>query len=126
MFEPVTNVSLPTAPGLQILPILANSNNATVSCAPARTILAIVQSCLVTISLCTWVAAHLNLPGPNCGRFGASLARAWIAVESLLTPELVIACAIEQWLVACKSFQDVKGDPLGACHWLLWLMLYYL
>ena len=75
-----------------------------------RTIWAIVQSCLVSISLCTWTAAHPNITGPDGGTFAELWARALIALEALLIPELIIAWAMQQWLVARKSTKEVNGE----------------
>ena len=84
-----------------------------------RTIWNVVQSCLVTIFLCTWVASHPNMLGPQDGKIMAALFRAWLAVDALLTPELVIAWAMQQWFVARKSVRDVNGIsslfPGSAC-----------
>ena len=74
-----------------------------------RSVWEIVQSCLATISLCTWVAAHPNMTGPNAGIRAGLWERLLITLEALLTPELIIAWAMQQWLVAWKSTRDING-----------------
>ena len=97
--------------GAQAAPMAAIDQRIWDSCTDlnCRTIWNIVWSCLVTISLCTWVAGHPNIPGPKHGKIVVGLLRAWLAMDSLLTPELIIAWAIQQWLVARKSVRDVNG-----------------
>jgi len=83
-----------------------------------RTVWDIVWSCLVTISLCTWTASHPNMPGPEHGKVIIGFFRAWLAMDSLLTPELVIVWAIQQWFVARKSAKDMNGafaSPINKC-----------
>ena len=101
--------------GAEARPIPATSQDALVSCDDlhVRTLWSIVQGCLLTISLCTWVAAHPNLQGPMGGKFEGTLARALIAIEALLTPELVIAWSMQQWLVARNSAKEVKGTIIS-------------
>ena len=79
-----------------------------------RSIWAIVQTYLVTISLCTWIAAHPNLGAPSSGRIRRFWDRAMIALESVLTPELIVAWAMQQWLVAGKSVKDINST-CGCC-----------
>jgi hypothetical protein len=72
----------------------------------------------VTISLCTWTAGHPNMPGPEHGKVVIAFFRAWLAMDSLLTPELVIVWAIQQWFVARKSVKDMNGalSPINKMH----------
>jgi hypothetical protein len=63
----------------------------------------------VTISLCTWTAGHPNMPGPEQTKVVIGFFRAWLAMDSLFTPELVIVWAIQQWFVARKSVKDMEG-----------------
>ena len=65
-----------------------------------RTILDIIWSCAGTIFLCTWVALHPNIPGPNESSWGMASHRAKLVVLLLIIPELGIIWAIFQWSVA--------------------------
>jgi hypothetical protein len=97
--------------GAQALPIALTDQGSQVLCTDqnCRSVWDIVWSCLVTISLCTWVAGHPNMPSPGHGKVVIGFFRAWLAMDSLFTPELVIVWAIQQWFVAHKSVKDMKS-----------------
>ncbi|KAF7979537.1 hypothetical protein HWV62_42128 [Athelia sp. TMB] len=84
-----------------------------------RTLVGIVQSCILTILACVWFAVHRNVPAPKVDRpsQGNHLVRTglliWykildqrqaviVFVVTLLVPEWVLAWALRQWLVAHK------------------------
>ncbi|KAK0229401.1 hypothetical protein EDD85DRAFT_1026871 [Armillaria nabsnona] len=70
-----------------------------------RTVLNIIWSCLTTIFACTWLAVHPNVPGRNITRKGAiscAIERAKIMVITILAPEVIVAWAAEQFIVAWK------------------------
>ena len=85
------------------IPITSGDENVSSTCfdlRQCRSIWSIIWSCLVTISLCTWVAIHRNMPDPTSQWHSVTLARLGMAVWALLAPELILFWAIQQWLVA--------------------------
>ncbi|KAK0440195.1 uncharacterized protein EV420DRAFT_1582093 [Desarmillaria tabescens] len=70
-----------------------------------RTILSIVWSCLATIFACTWLAVHPNVPGRNIttkGSISCAIERVKIMVVAILAPEVIVAWAAEQFMVAWR------------------------
>ncbi|PBK58766.1 hypothetical protein ARMSODRAFT_946153 [Armillaria solidipes] len=70
-----------------------------------RTVLSIIWSCLATIFACTWLAVHPNVPGRNITTNGAitcAIERAKIIAITILAPEVILAWAAEQFIVAWK------------------------
>ncbi|SJL18586.1 uncharacterized protein ARMOST_22183 [Armillaria ostoyae] len=70
-----------------------------------RTVLRIVWSCLATIFACTWLAVHPNVPGRNIttkGAISCAIERAKIMAITILAPEVIVAWATEQFIVAWK------------------------
>ncbi|KAK0477776.1 hypothetical protein IW261DRAFT_1338225 [Armillaria novae-zelandiae] len=70
-----------------------------------RTRLSIVWSCLATIFACTWLSVHPNVPGHNItarGRISCAIECMKIMVTAILAPEVIVACAVEQFLAARK------------------------
>ncbi|PBK58901.1 hypothetical protein ARMSODRAFT_899957, partial [Armillaria solidipes] len=68
-----------------------------------RTVLGILWRCLTTIFACTWLAVHPNVPGRNVttkGAISCAIERTKIIVVTILAPEITIAWAAEQFLVA--------------------------
>jgi len=81
--------------GAQALPIagLDQCTSPTVTCHPGRTKINIIWSCLVTIFLCTWVAIHPNVPGPNATWLTTTLRRVQLMILTILAPEAIIIWA---------------------------------
>ncbi|KAK0429577.1 hypothetical protein EV421DRAFT_1723077 [Armillaria borealis] len=70
-----------------------------------RTVSSIIWSCLATIFACTWLAVHPNVPGRNITTNGAitcAIERAKIIAITILAPEVILAWAAEQFIVAWK------------------------
>ncbi|PBK85591.1 hypothetical protein ARMGADRAFT_1129129 [Armillaria gallica] len=70
-----------------------------------RTVLNIIWSCLATIFACTWLAVHPNVPCRDITRKGAiscAIERAKIMAITVLAPEVIVAWAAEQFIVAWK------------------------
>ncbi|PBK59002.1 hypothetical protein ARMSODRAFT_899848, partial [Armillaria solidipes] len=70
-----------------------------------RTVFNIVWSCLATIFASTWFAAHPNVPGRNIttkGAISCCTERARILAIAILAPEVIVAWAVEQFMVAYK------------------------
>jgi hypothetical protein len=71
-----------------------------------------VWSCLVTILLCTWVSVHPNIPGPDEEWPKITLRRVGIMLAALIAPELVIAWAMRQRLLAHELADKNKGESV--------------
>lgn len=81
----------------------------------------------MTIFLCTWTAAHPNMPGPEQEKVVTGFFRAWLAMDSLITPELVIVWAMQQWFAARKSIKVMNGaftSPIDKKNALLLMFQY--
>lgn len=80
---------------------LANVSNGTLSCNDVehcRTMWEIVWSCVTTISLCTWVSYHPELPNQRFTRARMGIIRVFTVCISFLIPELMMLKAVRQWL----------------------------
>jgi hypothetical protein len=77
-----------------------------------RTLWNIVWSCLVTILLCTWVSVHPNIPGPDEEWPRITSRRVGIMLAALIAPELVIAWAMRQRLLAHELADKYKGESV--------------
>ena len=77
----------------------------------------ILQSCLVTIILCTWSALHLNLPARNERHVFFILRKAKWMVQTLLGPEFIVWLAVGQRYEASDSV--LKFKELGHPEWTL-------
>jgi hypothetical protein len=112
--------------------ISANPSNATVlvgyqSSPNSRGTLDIVQSCALTIFLCTYTSMCLNVK-PHLHRVEYILYKVKWVLFTLFCPELVTAVAAEQWRSARQSRQDFrslleqagleadKGEKLDTTH----------
>jgi len=65
-----------------------------------RTLGSIIWSCLATVFACTWIAIHMNIPGPDDGRLKIALRKLGVMVLAVIAPEAVVAWAMRQWVVA--------------------------
>lgn len=77
-----------------------------------RTLLSIVQSCVVTIFACVWVAVHRNIPGPQQSWISIHLEWLKVVVLAVLVPEWVLAWAVRQGLRArtiVKQLEDARA-----------------
>ncbi|KAK0471327.1 hypothetical protein IW261DRAFT_1612181 [Armillaria novae-zelandiae] len=82
-----------------------NPDDESVCAGDQRTVLSIIWSCLATIFACTWVAVHPNVPGRDITTKGATccaLERLKIWSMTILAPEVIVAWAAEQFIVAWK------------------------
>ena len=99
--------------GVRALPIPDIDQRASSSCDDlenCRTKWNIIWSCAATIFACVWVAVHPNIPGRDESFMLIALRRAGIMVLALVAPELVVAWAMRQWVVASRLARE---DPLG-------------
>src|SRR5271169_1210248 len=67
-----------------------------------RGTVALVSSCLLTLTLCVWTAIHLNVFPPGTSWFKRTLYKAARAVLGIVAPEIVLWRATVQWLIARK------------------------
>lgn len=87
----------------------ANSNGLARGWVPqpnSRGTLDILESCLITIILCSWSILFLNVPAGHEGRWDIILTKARWIVFTIFFPEVVIGIAVEQWRSACQSVED--------------------
>ena len=98
--------------GVQALPISAVEPSNTVSACDnlhhCRTIWNILWTCLVTISACTWVTVHPNVPARGEGRFTVTFRRVKVVLLALIMPELIVLWAMRQWLIARWNTGQVR------------------
>ena len=80
-----------------------------------RGTLDIIQSCLLTIFLCSWSALCLNVPVPARHRWTFLQFKVNWMIFTIFFPEVVVAFAAEQWESACQSVEDFKR--LGYPEW---------
>lgn len=66
----------------------------------------ILQSCVITVLLCSWSVLVLNVPNPKKGRWRVFLDKmCWMAF-TLIFPEVTAAMAVEQCESASQSVED--------------------
>ncbi|KAF9542452.1 hypothetical protein CPC08DRAFT_598180, partial [Agrocybe pediades] len=85
-----------------------------------RTRLEIIWTCLATIFAASWVSVHPNMPGPNMSQVKKTLRRIEIMLWSIITPELIILWAIQQWYGAKimeNEFISKYRKPNDAFKW---------
>ena len=66
----------------------------------------ILQSCLLTISLCSWSVLFLNIQAVRENRLGFFTNKARWMLFTIFFPEVLTAIAAEQWRSACQSVED--------------------
>ena len=71
-----------------------------------RGTLDIIQSCLLTVFLCSWSVLCLNVPSRSNKRWRFLRLKLNWMVFSIFFPEVVVAFAAEQWESACQSVDD--------------------
>ena len=74
-----------------------------------RSLLSIFWSCMATITACTWIAIHPNIPDPNLSMVAVATQRLRITIYALLAPEVVIMWAMRQWYGARRIEREYKG-----------------
>ena len=80
-------------------------NRGWVSQPDSRGTLDILESCLITIFLCSWSVLFLNLPAKRGWR-AALLEKVRWMLFTIFFPEVLTAIAAEQWRSACQSVED--------------------
>lgn len=70
----------------------------------------LLVSCVLTIILCVWTAVHVNILA-NRTPWNSSVQKLKWVVIGLLTPEVILWAAFEQWCNACavlKAARDIS------------------
>ena len=68
----------------------------------------ILWSCLITLTACVYTALHLNVPPANEGKLRFYLRKSkWVAI-ALFAPEIVLYCALTQFLEAWKLVKELN------------------
>ncbi|KAK0458693.1 hypothetical protein IW261DRAFT_1352496 [Armillaria novae-zelandiae] len=96
-----------------------NPDDESVCAGDQRTVLSIIWSCLATIFACTWVAVHPNVPGRDITTKGATccaLERLKIWSMTILAPEVIVAWAAEQFIVADPATEEKEKPKLTLAH----------
>ncbi|KAK0440184.1 uncharacterized protein EV420DRAFT_1582048 [Desarmillaria tabescens] len=84
-----------------------------------RTVLNIIWSCLATIFACTWLAIHPNIPGRNITTKGAiycAIERMRLMIAAIFAPEVIVAWATAQFMVAWKVRHGEKISIASVIH----------
>ena len=69
----------------------------------------ILWSCLLTLTSCVYTAIHLNVPPAGESKFERLRRKlAWVAT-ALFAPELVLYCALNQFLAARKLVKELNN-----------------
>ncbi|KZT19440.1 hypothetical protein NEOLEDRAFT_1151991 [Neolentinus lepideus HHB14362 ss-1] len=105
---------MPAVPSLEILANISSVASPLEPGCPGngdkfRTIHQIVISCAATVWACTWMTLHLNIPPAHESALWRILRRLGITIVFIMAPELVVAWAVRQWLVArrvTKKWQE--------------------
>lgn len=82
-----------------------------------RTLWQIVWNCLSTLFLCTWVSIHPNIPGPHEHWAKILLRRLGIMLALLIAPELMIAWAMRQKILARRLAKEHEREWDTAVDW---------
>ncbi|KAK0625470.1 hypothetical protein B0T17DRAFT_532864 [Bombardia bombarda] len=70
----------------------------------------LVFSCIVTLTLCVWSALHLNVPAEHKTSRGQILEKAKWVLYGIFAPELVVATAAAQFIVARWLMREISKD----------------
>jgi hypothetical protein len=62
---------------------------------------------VLTLFICVYTVVHLNVPPPNEGPVGFMLRKTKWVLISILAPEISLAMAMQQWLVARALSKDL-------------------
>ena len=68
----------------------------------------ILWSCLLTLTSCVYTAIHLNVPPADEGKWRRLWRKLRWVVLALLAPEIVVYCALEQFLAARQLVNEMN------------------
>ncbi|KAK0472428.1 hypothetical protein EDD18DRAFT_1094216 [Armillaria luteobubalina] len=95
-----------------------NPDSVPVCAEDQRTVLSILWGCFATIFACTWIAVHPNVPGRDIttkGTVSCAIERLKIWSITMLAPEVIVAWAAEQLIVARKLLHGKSNLTLAHC-----------
>ncbi|KAK1998138.1 hypothetical protein LX36DRAFT_656898 [Colletotrichum falcatum] len=100
---------------LFLLPILgsADASSSTagwVSEPNGRGTFGLVCSCVLTLTICVWTALHLNVPAVRSTLKSRALERTKWVLYGVFAPELVVATAAAQYIVARWLKREIEKD----------------
>ncbi|KAI9455383.1 hypothetical protein F5148DRAFT_1151498 [Russula earlei] len=81
-----------------------------------RSLWDIFWSCAITISLCTWVSVHPNIPSPDESWQRVAVRRMGLMLAALFVPEIMIAWALKQRLAAVELAKVHKRQGWTITH----------
>lgn len=103
-----------TAPALTFDYCPCTERQLSFSCDNYRTVWSIVQSCLVSILACTWVAVHRNIPGPKQSWTSVQMESIKVFMLTILVPEWIFGWAVRQFLIARKVATELEEARVRA------------
>lgn len=92
-----------------------STNSSTVSWVKSpegRGTLDLVVSCIVTFTLCVWSALHLNVPPIKSTPLQLAIEKTIWVLYGIFAPELVVATAASQYIVALWLKREIEKDAL--------------
>ncbi|KAJ3481604.1 hypothetical protein NLI96_g7547 [Meripilus lineatus] len=82
----------------------------------------IAISCVSTIFLCTWVAFHPNIPGPDEPKWKVIRRRIGCMIGGILAPEIYVLLAARQFIAARRFAKTYRGLGWTLTHGFFALM----
>ncbi|KAK1535713.1 hypothetical protein CPAR01_09255 [Colletotrichum paranaense] len=70
----------------------------------------LICSCVLTLTICVWTALHLNVPAARSTLRSRSLERTKWVLYGIFAPELVVATAAAQYIVARWLKKEIEKD----------------
>ncbi|KIJ16051.1 hypothetical protein PAXINDRAFT_26085, partial [Paxillus involutus ATCC 200175] len=81
-----------------------------------RSLWSIILSCLVSLAACSWNAVHPNIPGVDEGQWTILSRRLGIMALVVLTPELLLIWALQQFISAGMAAEAFNEWPWNRTH----------
>ncbi|WYZ35281.1 hypothetical protein EsH8_I_001557 [Colletotrichum jinshuiense] len=72
----------------------------------------LVCSCVLTLTICVWTALHLNVPAARSTFWSRALERTKWILYGIFAPELVVATAAAQYIVARWLKREIEKDAV--------------
>ncbi|KAI8156329.1 hypothetical protein K4K49_010958 [Colletotrichum sp. SAR 10_70] len=70
----------------------------------------LVSSCILTLTICVWTALHLNVPAARSTARSRALERAKWVLYGIFAPEIVVATAAAQYIIARWLKREIDKD----------------
>ncbi|KAJ3957093.1 hypothetical protein N0V92_006332 [Colletotrichum tropicale] len=70
----------------------------------------LVSSCILTLTICVWTALHLNVPAARSTARSRALERAKWVLYGIFAPEIVVATAAAQYIIARWLKREIEKD----------------